>query len=86
MEDMITEQPEIGEVIGLEKASQEAIESLDSRDLLESIHMKKLSKMKDEAAKQEKELQKLAKYLVDSNEFVFSIIEDKVADTAEKAY
>ncbi len=27
MEDMITEQPEIGEVIGLEKASKEAIES-----------------------------------------------------------
>jgi|SRR4051812_26438516 hypothetical protein len=40
----------IGEALGLEKAAQKAVEQLDSRGLLEPEHMKKLSKMKEEAS------------------------------------
>ena len=39
----------IGEAIGLEKAAQKAVEELESRGLLKPEHMKKLSKMKEEA-------------------------------------
>ena len=40
----------IGEALGLEKAAQKAVEELDSRGLLKPEHMKKLSKMKEEAS------------------------------------
>jgi predicted transcriptional regulator len=40
-------QEKIGEALGLEKAAQKALEQLDSRGLLKSEHMTKLSKMKD---------------------------------------
>ena len=42
----------IGEALGLEKAAQKAVEELDSRGLLKPEHMKKFSKMKEEASKQ----------------------------------
>ena len=41
-------QEKIGEALG-EKAAQKALEQLDSRGLLKAEHMKKLSKMKQEA-------------------------------------
>ena len=36
-------QEKIGEALGLEKAAQKAVEQLDSRGLLKSEHMNKLS-------------------------------------------
>ena len=36
-------QEKIGEALGLEKGAQKAVDELDSRGLLESAHMKKLS-------------------------------------------
>lgn len=75
----------IGEAIGLEKAAQKAVEELDSRGLLKSDHMKKLSKMKEEAGDQEEEMQQLVQELAESDGFDPSTIEEKTEETAEKA-
>ena len=53
----------IGEALGLEKAAQKAVEELDSRGLLKPEHMKKLSKMKEEASKQEQQMEELVQEL-----------------------
>ena len=50
----------IGEALGLEMAAQKAVEELDSRGLLESEHMKKLAKMREEEnVDEEEEMQQL---------------------------
>src|SRR5687767_135750 len=78
-------QEKIGEALGLEKAAQKAVEELDSRGLLKPEHMKKLSKMKAEASQQEEEMQSLVEELSESDGFDSSKIEEKAAETAEKA-
>src|ERR1051325_10693134 len=78
-------QEKIGEVLGLEMAAQKAVEQLDSRGLLKSEHMSKLSKMKEEASTQEQEMEELVQALADSDGFDPSTIEEKAEETAEKA-
>ena len=78
-------QEKIGEALGLEKAAQKAVVQLDSRGLLKSEHMNKLSKMKEEAGTQEQEIQELVQVLADSDGFDPSAIEEKAEETAEKA-
>lgn len=78
-------QEKIGEALGLEKAAQKAVEELDSRGLLKPEHMKKLSKMADEASTQEDEMQSLVEELSKSEGFDPSKIEEKAEETAEKA-
>lgn len=78
-------QEKIGEALGLEKAAQKAVEELDSRGLLKPEHMKKLSKMKDEAGQQEEEMEQLVQELVESDGFEQETIEEKAEETAEKA-
>ena len=75
----------IGEAIGLEKAAQKAVEELDSRGLLKPEHMKKLSKMREEAGKQEDEMESLVQELSDSDGLESSSIQEKATETAEKA-
>ena len=77
-------QEKIGEALGLEMAAQKAVEELDSRGLLESEHMKKLAKMREEASDQEEEMQQLVKELADSDGLDPSTIEEKAEETAEK--
>lgn len=77
-------QEKIGEALGLEKAAQKAVEQLDSRGLLKSEHMTKLSKMKEEAGNQEKEIEKLVQELSESDGFDPPAIEEKAQETAEK--
>ena len=60
----------IGEALGLEKAAQKAVEELDSRGLLKPEHMKKLSKMKEEASKQEQQMEELVQQLVESDGWI----------------
>jgi hypothetical protein len=60
-------QEKIGEAIGLEKAAQKAVEELDSRGLLKPEQMKRLSKMRDEASKQEQEMHELVQDLNESD-------------------
>ena len=78
-------QEKIGEALGLEKAAQKAVEQLDSRGLLKPEHMKKLSKMREQARKQEQEMEELVQELADSDGFDSSVIEEKANETAEKA-
>lgn len=78
-------QEKIGEALGLEKGAQKAVEQLDSRGLLKPEHLKKLSKMKKEAEKQEQEMEELIRELADSDGFDSSVIEEKANETAEKA-
>ena len=61
----------IGEALGLEKAAQKAVEELDSRGLLKPEHMKKLSKMKEEASTQEQQMEELVQQLTESDGFGF---------------
>jgi hypothetical protein len=75
----------IGEALGLEMAAQKAVEELNSRGLLEAEHQKQLSKMKNEAGKQEEEMQSLVEDLVESDGFEKETIEEKAEETAEKA-
>src|SRR4030095_16266707 len=77
-------QEKIGEALGLEKEAQKAVEDLDARGLLKPEHMKKLTKMREEASDQEKEMQQLVKELADSDGFDPSTIVDTAAETAEK--
>lgn len=78
-------QEKIGEALGLEKAAQKAVEELDSRGLLKPEQMKKLSKMREEASQQEKELENLVEELEESDGFDDDTIEEKAEETAEKA-
>ena len=77
-------QEKIGEALGLEKAAQKAVEELHSRGLLEPEHMKKLSKMKEQAGKQEEEMEVLIQGLTDTDGFDSSTIEEKAVETADK--
>jgi ferritin-like metal-binding protein YciE len=78
-------QEKIGEALGLEKAAQKAVQELDSRGLLKPEHMKKLSKMKEEAGKQEQWMEELVEELSDSDGLDSSEIESTAEETAEKA-
>ena len=77
-------QEKIGEALGLEKAAQKAVEELHSRGLLEPEHMKKLTKMKEQAGKQEEEMEVLIQDLTDTDGFDSSTIEEKAVETADK--
>ena len=77
-------QEKIGEALGLEKAAQKAVEELHSRGLLEPEHMKKLTKMKEQAGKQEEEMEVLVLDLTHTDGFDSSTIEEKAVETADK--
>lgn len=78
-------QEKIGEALGLEKAAQKAVAELDSRGLLKPEQMKKLSKMREEAGKQEQRMEELVEELSDSDGLDSSEIESTAEETAEKA-
>jgi hypothetical protein len=61
------------------------VEELDSRGLLKPEQIKKLSKMRDEAGKQEDEMQSLVQELSKSDGFEPPKIEEEATETAEKA-
>ncbi len=77
-------QEKIGEALGLEKAAQKAVEELHSRGLLEPEHIKKLTKMKEQAGKQEEEMEVLVQDLTHTDGFDSSTIEEKAVETADK--
>jgi ferritin-like metal-binding protein YciE len=78
-------QEKIGEAIGLERAAQKAVETLDSRGLLKPEQTRRLFKMKEEAGQQEQEMEEIVQDLKDTDGFDSSLIEDKATETAEKA-
>jgi hypothetical protein len=78
-------QEKIGEAIGLERAAQKAVETLDSRGLLKPEQTRRLSKMKEEAGQLEQEMEEIVQDLTDTDGFDSSLIEDKATETADKA-
>ena len=74
----------IGEALGLEKAAQKGIEELESRGLLKPEHMKKLAKMKEEASRQEQQMEELVQLLTESDGLDSGKIESTAEETAEK--
>lgn len=78
-------QEKIGEAIGLERAAQNAVQTLDSRGLLKPEQTRRLSRMKDEASQQEKEMQEIVEDLTNTDGFDSSLIEEKAGETADKA-
>jgi ferritin-like metal-binding protein YciE len=74
----------IGEALGLEKAAQKAVEELDSRGLLETEQMNKLSKMKEEAGEQEQQMEDLVQQLTESDGLDSEKIESTAEETAQK--
>jgi len=84
-EDQKNLEKKLGEVLGLERAAQKAVEELNSRGLLKSEHKTKLSKMKEEAGTQEEEMEELVQELTETDGFDPSTIEEKAEETAEKA-
>ena len=76
----------IGEALGLEKGSQKAVEELDSRGLLKPEHMKKLSKMKEEASTQEQQMEELVQQLTETDGLDSEKIESTAEETAEKVF
>jgi ferritin-like metal-binding protein YciE len=78
-------QEKIGEAIGLEKAAQKAVEELDTRGLLKPEQMQKLTKMKEQAGKQESEMEDLVEQLTDTDDIDAEAVKSTAVETAEKA-
>ena len=75
----------IGEAIGLEKAAQKAVEELKSKGLLKVEHEKKLMPMKEEANKQQREMEELIEEIAENEGFDFENINSLSEETAQKA-
>ena len=75
----------IGEAIGLEKAAQKAVEELKSKGLLKAEHEKKLMAMKDEANKQQIEMEELIEEIAANEGFDVANINSVSEETSQKA-
>ena len=73
MEKELIEQ-KIGEAIGLEKAAQKAVEELKSKGLLKAEHEKKLMPIKEQANKQQREMEELIEEIAENEGFDFAYI------------
>ena len=74
----------IGEALGLEKAAQKAVEELKLKGLLKAEHEKKLERMKEEANKQQKEMEDLIEEIAENEGFDVENINSVSEETAQK--
>jgi cupin superfamily acireductone dioxygenase involved in methionine salvage len=74
----------IGEAIGLEKAAQKAVDELKSKELLKAEHEKKLVPIKEEANKQQREMEELIEEIAESEGFDVANINSVSEETAQK--
>ena len=75
----------IGEALGLEKAAQKAVEELKLKGLLKAEHEKKLMPMKEEANKQQREMEELIEEIAENEGFDVENINSVSEETAQKA-
>ena len=75
----------IGEAIGLEIAAQKSVQELMAKGLLKTEHEKKLMAMKEEANKQQKEMEELIKEIAEDEGFDIENINSVSEETAQKA-
>jgi hypothetical protein len=73
----------LGEVLGLERAAQKAVEELNSMKLLESSSKKEILGMKDEANSHEEKIMKLISDIVDEKEDL-KISQENIEQTAKE--
>ena len=74
----------IGEAIGLEKAAQKAVEELKSKGLLKAEHEKKLMPIKEEANKQQREMEELIEEIAENEGFDVENINSVSEETSQK--
>ena len=74
----------IGEAIGLEFAAQKSVEELKSKGLLKAEHDKKLVPMKEEANKQQREMEELIEEIAENEGFDVENINSVSEETAQK--
>ena len=73
----------LGEVLGLERAAQKAVEELNSMKLLESSSKKEILGMKDEANSHEEKIMKLISDILDEKEDL-KISQENIEETAKE--
>ncbi len=73
----------LGEVLGLERAAQKAVEELNSMKLLESSSKKEILGMKDEANSHEEKIMKLISDISDEKEDL-KISQENIEETAKE--
>jgi ferritin-like metal-binding protein YciE len=74
----------IGECLGLERAAQQAVQELNSKELLKEEVKNTISSMHDEAGTHEEKLQRLIEMIRESEGLSPSNIEEHAKETAEK--
>jgi ferritin-like metal-binding protein YciE len=74
----------IGEAIGLEKTAQKAVETLKSKGLLKPEQEKKLAPIKEEANKQQREMEELIEEIAESEGFDVTNINSVSEETFQK--
>ena len=82
-EDQKNLEEKLGEVLGLERAAQKAVEELNSMKLLESSSKKEILGMKDEANSHEEKIMQLISDISDEKEDL-KISQDNIEETAKE--
>jgi hypothetical protein len=82
-EDQKNLEEKLGEVLGLERAAQKAVEELNSMKLLESSSKKEIIGMKDEANSHEEKIMQLISDISDEKEDL-KISQDNIEETAKE--
>ena len=75
----------IGEAIGLEIAAQKSVEELKLKGLIKAEHEKKLVPMKEEANKQQREMEELIEEIAENEGLDVENINSVSEETAQKA-
>jgi hypothetical protein len=82
-EDQKNLEEKLGEVLGLERAAQKAVEEINSKKLLESGTKKDVLGIKEEASSHEEKINKLISDLSEENE-ALKIDQDKIEEIAKE--
>jgi hypothetical protein len=82
-EDQKNLEEKLGEVLGLERAAQKAVEELSSMKLLDSDSKKQILSMKEEAGSHEEKIEQLISDISEENEDL-KIDQDSIEETAKE--
>ena len=82
-EDQKNLEKKLGEVLGLERAAQKAVEELNSMKLLDSGSKKQILSMKEEAGSHEEKIEQLISDISEENEDL-KIDQDSIEETAKE--
>jgi hypothetical protein len=83
-EDQKNLEEKLGEVLGLERAAQKAVEEISSMKLLESDTKKDVLNIKEEASSHEEKINKLISDLLEEENENLKINQDNIEETAKE--